>query len=156
MKKSIVDHTYRDYSTATASELLDDGAAAIDTGLFPAKLHVILSTQEHAHIITWKSHGRAWVILDRPTFISVILPLYFDTRLYMSFNRSVNGWGFKVCMLHVCSFHRFVFVCFHTFDTRKCLASPWFITYYSNSVFGGMGRTKELITMNYFFVASST
>ena len=94
LKKSIVDHTYRDYSTVVAKDLTDCRAR---DALFPSKLHSILSTEEYAHIITWKPHGRAWVVLDKSKLVSVILPDYFDTRKPESFNRSVNDCGFKVC-----------------------------------------------------------
>ena len=93
-----VDHTYRDYSLVAARDLLEDDAAVLpeDEYRFPSKLHRILSTPAYARIIAWRPHGRAWAVLDRPRFIQVVVPKHFDTRHYESFNRSVNGWGFKV------------------------------------------------------------
>ena len=95
VKKSIVDHTYRDYSKVGISELIDN-FRGLNEEIFPSKLHEILSTPEYARIIAWKSHGRAWEVVNRSSFISTVLPKYFNHRNFESFNRSVNMWGFKV------------------------------------------------------------
>ena len=97
MKKSTVDHTYRDYSCIPISDLVDDYEEEVNDELFPAKLHAILSSPEYRPIIAWKPHGRAWAVLDRAKFISIVLPRHFNHSNFESFNRSVNGWGFKVC-----------------------------------------------------------
>lgn len=102
MKKSVVDHTYRDFSEVTLSDL-GDSLEHWNADLFPAKLHKILSNPEYAHIIAWKSHGRAWAVLDRSLFLEVVLPNHFNHRNSGSFNRSVNGWGFKVREGVVCA-----------------------------------------------------
>ncbi|KAL7538574.1 hypothetical protein ACHAXR_009196 [Thalassiosira sp. AJA248-18] len=96
IKKSFVDHTYTNYSQARISDLVDayDGTKE---QLFPSKLHKILSTHEYAHIISWRPHGRAWAVENKSLFCSVILPKHFNHNEFDSFNRSVNGWGFKVC-----------------------------------------------------------
>ena len=97
LKKSIVDHTYRDFSRFTAKELMGaDYAGRVREGQFPAKLHDILSTGEYAHIIAWRPHGRAWAIIDKKKLTEIVMPRYFDTRKFSTFNRSINGWGFKV------------------------------------------------------------
>ena len=112
-KKSVVDHTYRDYSHVEISDLVDD-YKGVNEKVFPSKLHVILSTPEYARIITWKPHGRAWVVMDKPMFNSIVLPKYFNHCNFESFNRSVNGWGFKVCSAqpHMC----FSFLAVYTSD----------------------------------------
>jgi len=94
IKKSVVDHTYRDYSHVEIADLVED-YKGINDELFPSKLHMILSAQEYAHIIAWKPHGRAWFVLDKALFTSTVLPRYFNHGNFESFNRSVNGWGFK-------------------------------------------------------------
>ena len=96
MKKSLVDHTYRDYSQEEISDLVED-YKGVNEEWFPAKLHKILSTPEYAPIIAWKPHGRAWAVLEKKLFIDVVLRRYFNHSNFESFNRSVNGWGFKVC-----------------------------------------------------------
>ena len=98
VKKSVVDHTYRDYSQVVDISELVDKPRRLDKKNFPSKLHKILSTREYAHIITWRPHGRAWEVMDRPLFISIVLPRYFNHSNFESFNRSVNMWGFKVCI----------------------------------------------------------
>jgi len=95
MKKSIVDHTYLDHSQDVVEHYQWS-----NTKLFPAKLHAIVSTPEYQHIIAWKPHGRAWALLDKSLFVSVVLPKHFNHSNFGSFNRSVNGWGFKVCYAH--------------------------------------------------------
>ena len=96
LKTSMVDHTYRDYSQVEVSDLLVDYNYE---DLFPAKLQKILATPEYANIIAWKPHGRAWAVIDKPAFISYVLPAHFNHNNFESFNRSVNGWGFKVCTI---------------------------------------------------------
>jgi len=96
MKKSLVDHTYSDYSQMEISDLVED-YKGVNEEWFPAKLHRMLSTPDYAHIIAWKPHGRAWAVLEKKLFIDVVLPRYFNHGNFESFNRSVNGWGFKVC-----------------------------------------------------------
>ena len=95
IKKSLVDHTYRDYSCVPISDLVAN-YSGIDVGIFPSKLHQILSRPEYENIIQWKPHGRAWAVTDRGAFTSVVLPEHFNHSNFASFNRSVNGWGFKV------------------------------------------------------------
>ncbi|KAL3760176.1 hypothetical protein ACHAWU_001686 [Discostella pseudostelligera] len=94
LKRSVVDHTYRDYSQVMLTDS-DDCMKQWNADLFPAKLHKILSTPEYAHIITWKPHGRAWEIVNRSLFLEVVVPRHFHHANFGSFNRSVNGWGFK-------------------------------------------------------------
>lgn len=95
LKTSVVDHTYRDYSQVEVSDLLVD-CNEPNEDLFPTKLQKILATPEYANIIAWKPHGRAWAVIDKPAFISYVLPAHFNHNNFESFNRSVNGWGFKV------------------------------------------------------------
>jgi len=99
MKKSIIDHTYRDYSQTELSDLIDDSDRKNKDDLFPAKLHRILATPEYANIIAWKPHGRAWAVINKPVFVNQILPRHFQHSNYESFNRSVNGWGMKVSLI---------------------------------------------------------
>ena len=100
LKKSIIDHTYRDYSQTQLSDLLDNGAVIEkpSSDLFPAKLHKILNTPEYEDIIAWQPHGRVWKVKNKSVFVSYILPRHFQHSNYESFNRSVNGWGMKVSL----------------------------------------------------------
>ena len=102
LKKSIIDHTYRDYSQTQLSDLLDNGVVIekSSSDLFPAKLHKILNTPEYEDIIAWLPHGRAWKLKNKAAFVSFILPRHFQHSNYQSFNRSVNGWGMKVSNIY--------------------------------------------------------
>lgn len=100
-KGTLIDHTYYDFSTRELSELLPDEADSDEKPIgrvtFPMKLHAILSGPNYQHIIRWMPHGRSWKILDNDMLASVVCPENFNHSSYDSFNRSVNGWGFKVC-----------------------------------------------------------
>ena len=106
-----IDHTYTDYSVLNNA---DDVAAAIAGGVdadvkkgptpnFPSKLHEIVSNSDYEHIIRWMPHGRAWKVLNKQLLASVVCPYHFSHSSFDSFNRQVNGWGFKVCM-KICFF----------------------------------------------------
>ena len=97
VKESVIDHTYRDYSQVEvpADEDEVDGSRPVQPN-FPAKLHDIVSNPEYRHIIAWQPHGRCWKVIDKYLLSTVICPKYFSHSKFESFNRSVNGWGFKV------------------------------------------------------------
>jgi len=101
VKESVIDHTYRDYSQVEVPNDDDDDAAAGGKRdwkahpNFPAKLHAILSNPGYVHIIGWMPHGRSWKIVDKYLLTTIILPQHFAHAKFESFNRSVNGWGFK-------------------------------------------------------------
>lgn len=102
VKESIIDHTYRDYSQVEVSSdeetTTHGGDEKKQTRLqpnFPAKLHAIVSNPNYQHIICWQPHGRSWKIVDKHLLSTVICPKHFAHAKFESFNRSVNGWGFK-------------------------------------------------------------
>ncbi|KAL7513059.1 hypothetical protein ACHAXN_010643 [Cyclotella atomus] len=109
-KATLVDHTYHDYSQLDIQESDDDDDAGEGGGKlqstqrkgienFPSKLHRILSCGRYKSIIAWKEHGRSWAILDKERLSSVVCPENFSHSNFDSFNRSVNGWGFKYHIL---------------------------------------------------------
>ena len=98
-KESVVDRNYRDYSRVTVRELLGPDYTGVRKDRFPSKIYAILSTPEYANIVCWRPHGRAWVVLDKAQFTAVVMPRYFDAKIYGSFCRLVTGWGFKVRVL---------------------------------------------------------
>ncbi|KAL9189898.1 hypothetical protein ACHAXT_009573 [Thalassiosira profunda] len=99
----MIDHTYRDYSNVQVSEdeYEDEGDELTRGGgkqrhvNFPAKLHAIVSNPNYQHIICWQPHGRSWKIVDKHLLATVICPKHFAHSKFESFNRNVNGWGFK-------------------------------------------------------------
>ena len=98
IKRAFVDHTYHDYSKVEVTDIVEDYAAKEGTyeELFPAKLHLILSSPEYSRIISWKPHGRAWYVINKGAMCSIVLPIHFKHGNFESFRRSANGWGFKV------------------------------------------------------------
>ncbi|KAL7552910.1 hypothetical protein ACHAWF_016159 [Thalassiosira exigua] len=93
-QENLVDHTYRDYSNVKISS--DDEEDGKKTKAnFPAKLHSIVSDPRYQHIICWQPHGRSWKIVDKHLLTTIICPKHFSHDKFESFNRSVNGWGFK-------------------------------------------------------------
>ena len=118
LKAAKIDHTYRDYSQRTIPPLANSsGTDAISSRsktarsvnrdgvspkkkqtreTFPATLHKILCRPEYRHIICWMPHGRSWTVVDKDLLAREVCPTYFAHDKFESFNRSVNGWGFKV------------------------------------------------------------
>jgi hypothetical protein len=48
------------------------------------------------HIVSWKDSGRSFQIHNKRLFETVIMPKYFETTRFKSFQRSLNLWGFYV------------------------------------------------------------
>ena len=105
VKESVIDHTYRDFSQVEVEPSDDDKLVDGSTPKqqnFPTKLHEIVSNPNYSHIICWQPHGRSWKIVDKHLLSTLICPKHFAHSKFESFNRSVNGWGFKVCMIFFC------------------------------------------------------
>jgi hypothetical protein len=62
---------------------------------FPVKLHAILSDPDLKLIAAWDDHGRSFKILKPREFESKVLSRFFDHASMPSFQRQVNGWGFR-------------------------------------------------------------
>mmetsp|Transcript_20678 Transcript_20678/g.43172 ORF Transcript_20678/g.43172 Transcript_20678/m.43172 type:complete len:612 (-) Transcript_20678:82-1917(-) len=62
---------------------------------FPESLFAILSNTYLSSIIEWLPHGRSFIILDREEFAKSVLPAYFRHNNMPSFNRQLNGYGYK-------------------------------------------------------------
>ena len=111
----MTDHTYIDFSPLTTAELLklaheeddDKDKKALKTKIkkkkesclvsFPMRLHQMLEDPALNDVICWMPHGRSWIIKDKKK-LEAHLTEYFNHHSLPSFNRQVNGWGFKVCM----------------------------------------------------------
>jgi hypothetical protein len=61
---------------------------------FPETLYAVISSQEHAHIVSWLPHGRGFVIHDKQQFADTLLPQYFDSAKFTSFTRRLKHWNF--------------------------------------------------------------
>jgi hypothetical protein len=65
---------------------------------FPFRLHQLLdSTEDKAdksRIVSWLPGGKSFRVHDKAAFAHIILPHFFGTSKYRSFQRNVNLWGF--------------------------------------------------------------
>jgi hypothetical protein len=107
---TFIDHTYRDFSTVELQidhpsgtcdgcELPKKSASKLEN--FPMKLHRMISNPKNSKIIHWMPHGRSWALKDKAG-LEQLCKEYFRHDSFSSFNRSVNGWGFKVCIVFIC------------------------------------------------------
>lgn len=72
------------------------------TVTFPMKLHTMLteisgscsSSNAEAVVIGWNPEGDAFVIANPKTFTQTLLPRYFRTNKFSSFQRQLNAYGF--------------------------------------------------------------
>jgi hypothetical protein len=62
---------------------------------FPVKLYALLSQPQLQHVITWMPHGRSWKVLKPRVFETAVLPVFFESDNYHSFNRVINAWSFR-------------------------------------------------------------
>jgi len=64
---------------------------------FPWKLHILLEEAERegfTAVISWVQGGTAFRVHDSETFVSCLMPNYFDQSKYESFRRQLNLYGF--------------------------------------------------------------
>ena len=62
---------------------------------FPVKLYALLNQPALSEIITWMPHGRSWKVLKPRIFETSVLPVFFESDNYHSFNRVINAWSFR-------------------------------------------------------------
>jgi len=66
--------------------------------LFPRRLYLLLeemSNESNEDIVSWMPHGGGFIIYDRETFESDLLPKYFRQTKMRSFQRQLNIYGFE-------------------------------------------------------------
>lgn len=61
---------------------------------FPRKLHEMLEAESNGTIVHWTSSGLAFRIADVSLFSTEVLPKYFKTSKFSSFQRNLNLYGF--------------------------------------------------------------
>mmetsp|Transcript_38974 Transcript_38974/g.81929 ORF Transcript_38974/g.81929 Transcript_38974/m.81929 type:complete len:201 (-) Transcript_38974:136-738(-) len=61
---------------------------------FPRKLHIMLEAESKEMIVHWSNSGRAFHIADVSLFSKEVLPKYFKTSKFSSFQRNLNLYGF--------------------------------------------------------------
>ena len=72
-------------------------AAAADGMLFPFKLHKLLDAVSDcgdSPAIAWLQDGKSFRIYNRSRFANEIMPIYFATTRFRSFQKNLNLWGF--------------------------------------------------------------
>lgn len=65
---------------------------------FPWKLHDLLEQVEKdgvAHIVSWLPGGKAFKVHKKEEFCNTIMPHYFSSNKYKTWQRSLNLWGFE-------------------------------------------------------------
>jgi hypothetical protein len=86
--------TFCGTNTNTRSECVEYGPKM----KFPLKLHWLLLKAEMeklSDIISWRIHGRAFLINDSEKFSETFLPVYFHHTKMNSFIRQLNLYGFR-------------------------------------------------------------
>jgi len=83
---------------------------------FPWKLHRLLEEAElsgDSEIVSWLPGNKAFKVHNRQEFANRIMPAYFSSAKYKTFQRSLNLWGFESI-----SKGRDKGSCFHKFFVR--------------------------------------
>merc|ERR1712151_88216 len=62
---------------------------------FPEQLRMILEQPRHLSAISWKDDGNSFIIHDQAVFLNEIIPLYFKTSRWKSFQKQLNIYGFQ-------------------------------------------------------------
>jgi hypothetical protein len=65
---------------------------------FPWKLHQLLTESEsngNQAIVSWLPSGKSFKVFNKARFSAEVMPAYFNSTKYKSFQRSLNVWGFE-------------------------------------------------------------
>ena len=83
-------------STSNMTSQKNDGES---TSLqFPWKLHRMLDDSEEkgfSDVISWMPEGRSFKVHSKARFTAEVMPLYYESCKFKSFQRSLNLWGFR-------------------------------------------------------------
>ena len=96
--RTIVNHSYVDYSLVPFVSEENKLPAFIEKMDFHQKMHSILSREpdESKGVCGWMHHGRAFRIIDPVQFEKSLCPKYFGHNRYSSFLHQVGLHGYKV------------------------------------------------------------
>jgi hypothetical protein len=80
---------------------------------FPWKLHELLEETDkgHSSVVSWLPGGKAFKVHKKQAFCNELMPTFFNSSKYKTFQRSLNLWGFK-CVARgtdkgACYYHQF-------------------------------------------------
>jgi hypothetical protein len=64
---------------------------------FPWKLHELLQEtgKGHSAVVSWLPGGKAFKVHNKEDFCDELMPAFFNSSKYKTFQRSLNLWGFK-------------------------------------------------------------
>jgi hypothetical protein len=64
---------------------------------FPWKLHELLEKtgKGHSSVVSWLPGGKAFKVHKKENFCDELMPAFFHSSKYKTFQRSLNLWGFK-------------------------------------------------------------
>jgi hypothetical protein len=64
---------------------------------FPWKLHELLEEtgKGHSSVVSWLPGGKAFKVHKKEDFCDELMPAFFNSSKYKTFQRSLNLWGFK-------------------------------------------------------------
>lgn len=85
---------YNDYSEVPDSAVVRKKTGGGVVKPFPEKLMQILDNEDSS-IVTWLSHGRAFIVRSPKRFASEIMSKYFRQTKITSFQRQLNLYGFR-------------------------------------------------------------
>eukprot|EP00580_Thalassiosira_gravida_P008497 CAMPEP_0201641742 /NCGR_PEP_ID=MMETSP0493-20130528/24801_1 /ASSEMBLY_ACC=CAM_ASM_000838 /TAXON_ID=420259 /ORGANISM="Thalassiosira gravida, Strain GMp14c1" /LENGTH=763 /DNA_ID=CAMNT_0048115733 /DNA_START=170 /DNA_END=2460 /DNA_ORIENTATION=- len=90
-------HVYHDYASIPDSDQYVRKKTGGVTMPFPEKLMHMLDKESvlHPHIISWQSHGRAFMVRHPKKFTSEVMGGYFRQSKLTSFQRQLNLYGFR-------------------------------------------------------------
>jgi HSF-type DNA-binding len=58
---------------------------------FPWKLHLLLERSD-ASIVSWMPDGKSFLIHDKERFAEELMPAFFGTTNFKTFQRNLNLW----------------------------------------------------------------
>ena len=62
---------------------------------FPEQLRMILDEAQHSSALSWHHNGKSFIIHNQVAFENEILPLFFKTGRWKSFQKQLNIYGFE-------------------------------------------------------------
>ena len=66
-----------------------------ETKRFPRQLRTVLDDPQYSSVTSWQCDGRSFAIHDQEAFQAEILPLFFKTARWKSFQKQLNIYGFQ-------------------------------------------------------------